>query len=350
MRCASVRLTAAEDRSAQARWAARTVADGAGQPTGLRGPAFGCPSWLQLTLDRQEHGWAVVVVGSIVMVVICRVPMPALFHVPSRMIGFHRKLAGTMGEGREDRRERKRTKEHKCCHPRQYDPCRAHLPPQCVNLRPIWFYPPRDSVAGLWQHRTTMQASRPSVSVKASWCTVTGGTTRLRFSAGVDAEADMDARSLQVDARSIGAGKLLLRHVTRPELSPIIEKARMAGKMCRRFRLSRQKIARQQDVTNAGLGWGEAAPILANPRSTPRDTRPRRRAADRVTNVKHVCRPETPHGPSVKARPRSKGCRSTNRASWAGSAPNPDRSMSAYRHGPTIQNTHRTSHSRVSQH
>lgn len=157
-----------------------------------------------------------VVVGSIVMVVICRVPMPALFHVPSRMIGVHRKLAGTMGEGREDRRERKRTKEHKCCHPRQYDPCRDHLPPQRVNLRPIWFYPPRDSVAGLWQHRTTMQASRPSVSVKPFWATVTGGTTRLRFSAGVDAGAVMDARSLQVDARSIGAGKALLRHVTRP--------------------------------------------------------------------------------------------------------------------------------------
>ncbi len=197
-----------------------------------------------------------VVVGSVVMVVICRVPMPALFHVQSRMIGFHRKLAGTMGEGREDRRERKRTKEHKCCHPHQYDPCRDHLPPQCVNLRPIWFYPSRDSVAGLWQHRTTMQASRPSVSVKACWATVTGGTTRLRFSAGVDACAVMAARSLQVDARSIGAGKLLLRHVTRPKLSPIIEKARMAGKMCRRFRLSRQKIARQQDVTNAGLDWG----------------------------------------------------------------------------------------------
>ena len=83
-----------------------------------------------------------------------------------------------------------------------------------------------------------MQASSPSVSVKPFWATVTGGTTRLRFSAGVDACADMDARSPEVDARSIGAGKALLRHVTRPELSAIIEEARMAGKMCRRFRLS----------------------------------------------------------------------------------------------------------------
>lgn len=137
-----------------------------------------------------------VVVGSIVMVVICRVPMPALFHVQSRMIGFHRKLARTMTEGQEERRERKGTKEHKCCHPRQYDPCRAHLPPQRVYLRPILFYPPRGIVAGLWQHRITMQASRPSVSVKACRATVTDGTTRLRSSAGVDACAVMAARSL----------------------------------------------------------------------------------------------------------------------------------------------------------
>jgi hypothetical protein len=39
----------------------------------------------------------VVVIGTVVMVVICRVPMRALFGVPRRWIGFQRKLAGTMG-------------------------------------------------------------------------------------------------------------------------------------------------------------------------------------------------------------------------------------------------------------
>jgi hypothetical protein len=39
----------------------------------------------------------VVVIGTVVMVVICRVPMRALSGVPRRGIGFQRKLAGTMG-------------------------------------------------------------------------------------------------------------------------------------------------------------------------------------------------------------------------------------------------------------
>ena len=103
-----------------------------------------------------------VMVGYVVMTMISRLPMLALLGVPGRMIGFHGKLTGAMGQGREKRREGKRKKQHECCAPSHNDSTDAHLPSQHVPEYCSFFVPLGDSRPSMTE--THCDASHPTTS------------------------------------------------------------------------------------------------------------------------------------------------------------------------------------------